>query len=304
MTNEVRNIKSVSHFATGGKKGSLMFVVTYENDEGVINTQEEMITPKDKNFTKVVAALKAGKSPMDAYLEFNADEVVKLSNGTLSVDNKGNISYQVDGMKEPFKLGKSANRFIKKIMDQDQPIEPFLNFVERLRKNPSFTVNNNAFGFIEKHLFAVAEDGRILTYKVVQENYYNCHGEDEFLNEAGSKHEMPRNEVDDNPDKTCSHGLHVCGRDYIQSFRGSTNRLMVCAVAPEDIVSIPNDYGHAKMRTCAYEVLYEIDKAKADEHIKAVQELESLQVEELDGKQVRINELKEQINVNGNWFKS
>ena len=73
---------------------------------------------------------------------------------------------------------------------------------------------------------------------------------------------MPRQAVDDNPNNTCSHGLHVCSYEYLKNFTGE--RLVVCKVNPRDVVSIPTDYNHTKMRVCRYEVIQEIPLDSTD----------------------------------------
>ena len=72
---------------------------------------------------------------------------------------------------------------------------------------------------------------------------------------------MPRNEVEDNPEKTCSAGLHVCSYDYLDNYSSSEcdlDRVVICEVDPQDVVSIPSDYNNAKMRVCKYKVIDEI----------------------------------------------
>jgi hypothetical protein len=76
---------------------------------------------------------------------------------------------------------------------------------------------------------------------------------------------MPRNQVDDNKDNTCSAGLHFCSFDYLKSFGGS--RIMILKINPADVVSIPSDYNQQKGRTWRYTVIGEVPAEERDENI-------------------------------------
>jgi acyl carrier protein len=70
---------------------------------------------------------------------------------------------------------------------------------------------------------------------------------------------MPRNEVNDDPTETCSHGLHVCAMSYLPSYRGAPgNHVLICSIHPKDVVSVPIEYHNAKMRVSEYLVIDEI----------------------------------------------
>jgi hypothetical protein len=103
----------------------------------------------------------------------------------------------------------------------------------------------------------ITEDGRFLAYKWVRSNYFDCHT-GTFNNSVGKVCKMPRNKVNDDRTQTCSDGLHVCTHAYTKF----GERLMVVAVNPRDVVSVPNDYDNAKMRVCEYEVMYEVPADK------------------------------------------
>lgn len=66
---------------------------------------------------------------------------------------------------------------------------------------------------------------------------------------------MERSLVDDNPNNTCSSGLHVASFKYAEDF--GSGRLVLCEVDPRDVVSVPVDYNSQKMRTCKYKVIGE-----------------------------------------------
>ena len=69
----------------------------------------------------------------------------------------------------------------------------------------------------------------------------------------GSPVKMPREECDNNPNNTCSSGLHVGAPGYVSHFGyGNENYVIACLVNPMNVVAIPQDYNFEKMRCCEY----------------------------------------------------
>lgn len=135
-------------------------------------------------------------------------------------------------------------------------VSAFSNFVENLMKNPSKTAIEELYLFIQKANLPITEDGHFLAYKKVTEDYKDCYTKT-VDNSIGKVVEMPRNQVDDNRNNTCSYGYHFCSFAYLQHFSGS--RIVVLKINPEDVVSIPSDYNDTKGRTCRYEVITEVE---------------------------------------------
>ena len=42
---------------------------------------------------------------------------------------------------------------------------------------------------------------------------------------------------------------------------GSGDRMVAVKINPADVVSVPSDYGNQKLRTCRYEVMFEVPGA-------------------------------------------
>lgn len=62
---------------------------------------------------------------------------------------------------------------------------------------------------------------------------------------------MDRNKCDTNQNNTCSRGLHVAGKDWLQSnYFGNTGLRVL--VNPSDVVAVPPQDSYGKMRVCAY----------------------------------------------------
>jgi|VirMetMinimDraft_7_1064189.scaffolds.fasta_scaffold00418_23 hypothetical protein len=78
---------------------------------------------------------------------------------------------------------------------------------------------------------------------------------------------IPRTECDARQDYTCSHGLHVAGKEWlVNSGSFGTTSIMVL-VNPADVVAVPPSDNYGKMRTCRYFPIKVIeDKSKLDEY--------------------------------------
>ena len=76
-------------------------------------------------------------------------------------------------------------------------------------------------------------------------------------NSVGQSPRVKRHQVDDNCDVGCSNGLHVGAIDYVKSYGGAGDKVVVCKVDPADVVSVPLDSMHQKVRCCGYEVVGE-----------------------------------------------
>lgn len=137
----------------------------------------------------------------------------------------------------------------------EAPIEHWYLFVESLMRNPSQRAREQLYGFMEAAQICIDQNGNILLYKKVREDYFDVYTGNTFLNTVGSTISVPRSDVDDDPTRTCSNGLHVAAHSYMAHYSGQ--RIVIVAVAPEDVVSIPVDYNNAKMRVCKYTVVAE-----------------------------------------------
>ena len=141
------------------------------------------------------------------------------------------------------------------MMEYGIDVQNFVRFIENLMSNPSRTAVNELFEFLEACDLPITEDGCFLAYKKVRKDYTDVYS-GRFDNSVGKVLEMPRNEVDDNRNNTCSAGFHFCSLEYLRSFGGE--RIVVVKINPADVVAIPVDYNFSKGRTWRYEVVDEL----------------------------------------------
>jgi len=70
---------------------------------------------------------------------------------------------------------------------------------------------------------------------------------------------MPRAEIDSNPERDCSTGLHVGSYSYVKKFYNTEGTVLACLVNPMNVVAIPQ-YDHSKIRVSEYYPYAEIKK--------------------------------------------
>ena len=151
-----------------------------------------------------------------------------------------------------------VDRIIKMLADGFN-VKPMCQFLENcmdLRKE----VADRIFDWIEAGCMPITEDGCFLAFKRVRDDYMSFY-DGETMNAVGSWVRLPRSMCDDDQHNTCSKGLHFCSQGYLPSYHGGAGRILVLKVNPKDVVAIPYEYGTAKGRACAYEVVTELSEA-------------------------------------------
>ena len=244
---------------------SYPFIIQGNNVTVVIDNVPHTISKTHITYQKVIDAIKA--NDWGTVRDVIEPKKVVLNYGQGNVSIKGETMYW---------RGKEfhnamAKRMVQMLQDGFS-IEPMVLFMENMMQNPSYRSVQELYGFLEKNNLPITPDGHFLAYKRVRDNYMDVHS-GTMDNSVGKIVEMPRNEVDDNQNNTCSSGLHFCSQEYLKSFGG--DRTVIVKINPRDVVSIPNDYNNSKGRACRYEVIGEVGVRNEDEDVdfgKPVQE--------------------------------
>jgi len=205
------------------------------------NGKTMIIDASDKRYNKVITLIQDGNEdliPSVVELEF-AFEGTRLS----LVDGQ----VMIDGERLPDALSSK----ILMLQDKELTFDPLVNFWDKLKMNPSFNSRLQLFKFLEHNKHPLTKDGKFIAYRGVSSDLKDLHT-GKFDNSVGSVCEMPRESVDDNPNNTCSNGLHVAAFEYAKGF-GS--RLVEVEVCPSDVVTVPTDYNGTKMRVCKFKVV-------------------------------------------------
>jgi len=148
----------------------------------------------------------------------------------------------------PVELGDAIMRHV----NQNAPVKHFLAFWDRLRLNPSMRSTEQLFRFLQHNEgFSITEDGYFVAYKGVTSDYMDQYSKT-ISNAIGATVEMPRNKISDDPALGCHFGLHVGAYEYASGFGPHT---VLVKVDPADVVCVPYDCDHQKMRVCKYTVV-------------------------------------------------
>lgn len=208
----------------------------------------------DAIYGRVIASLQSDEDDLLAIFESAGNKLRTLAKNlsTNIVYEGGVVKYQGEV------LQNYAVDFLIRAIENEESVTPMVNFLENLMQNPSKRVVDDLYRFLEKGKMPITPDGYFLAYKKVKADFKDIHS-GKFDNKVGAVHEMPRNKVDEDAQRTCSVGFHVCSYDYLPNFASSGNdRVMVCKINPAHVVAIPADYNDTKMRVYKYEVTDEV----------------------------------------------
>ncbi len=207
----------------------------------------KVVAKEDDRFQRILTAIRTGKDSeipeiVDATMQFQKAGI-KVEEGLLTIK----------GQPMPPEL----NARIMEYKTQRIPFKSLLKFWEKLQSNPSFHVRASLFKFLENHGHSFTEEGDFIGYRGVNSDFKDKHS-GKFDNSPGRICKMNRSEVDDNPNNSCSHGLHVGGFKYAKDFGP---KLVAVKVDPRNVVAVPDAYEGNKLRVCEFEVLSETQVA-------------------------------------------
>jgi hypothetical protein len=153
------------------------------------------------------------------------------------------------------KLADTIARYQSAGMDASN----LIRFAQRLAQNPSYRSVQQLWSWCVAKDLTIDPDGYIVAYKGVTDDMLSLHAgaafvdgklvEGQIPNLVGTRVTMPRGEVNDDPSVGCHKGLHVGNYSYANGFG---RVLLEVKVDPADVVSVPSDCEHQKMRTCGY----------------------------------------------------
>lgn len=199
---------------------------------------------------------------------------------------------------------------VKKLTELEkdgQDILPLIRFWRKLKNNPSQRSREQLYEFMLKNNVPLTEYGDLVLEKGVNmvdkqtelllDNYSK-----KIDNSIGKVVEVPWENVDDDPNRTCSYGLHVAAPDYVRNIY-SNSVIVEVIVNPEHVVSVPTDYNATKMRVCRYQVMgYSRKTVRSNQVVKISDFLiyptaDVIKKHGLDTKQVSENRKKRVTNV-------
>lgn len=223
------------------------------------------VNSKSEKFKGVREMIIRGDIESAIALVDTARVIEKYSKGMLTVDGD-QVMYAGKDVSNAV-VGKIRQAF----SSGDGKLESLCNFLKRLLDNPSKNSIDLLWGFIEHNDVTLDDDGFIIAWKKVQsspEGLFDSHT-GKIPNDLGTVVKMIRQHVVEDPNVTCTHGLHVGAWNYVGSFSGDT--ILRVKIAPEDVVSVPKDYNAMKMRVAKYfvDAIVNRDQEIVKQHVGA-----------------------------------
>ena len=183
------------------------------------------------NFNAVVDALKSGDYDLAIELASVSSYLNTTTGGDVSVDDSG-VYYKGNLLNDY--LARKLHTFFT----EGLPVQHYCLFINNLMANPSMVSRKELFLFLEAANLPITEDGCFLAYKAVRSDYKDIHS-GKFDNSPGVTHTMPRAEVDDDRNQTCSYGFHASAYEYAKGFMQGNGHLVAVKINPADVVSVP-----------------------------------------------------------------
>lgn len=206
------------------------------------------------NYAAVLEALRAGDYDVALALADVTTAVSMLTEGRVTITDEG-VTFGGNVI-----TGYLAGKMVQ-FFREGLPVAQYCKFLENLMANPSMTARNELYLFLESADLPITDDGCFLAYKAVDPNLKDKRTHS-FDNSPGQVLTMPRQDVDDNRNVTCSYGFHAAAYEYAKNFLGGAgDRMVAVKINPADVVSVPSDYNNQKLRTCKYSVEFEIPDA-------------------------------------------
>ena len=221
------------------QEGHIASMRTFPSDDYRYERIKEMHQNGDQDYSEFFAELKLKE------VSFTTEHGVKVSKEGIYLNN--------------LHLQDQLADWIVENIDSISPDSSYIRFLDNLAQNPDQRMQEQLYGFLKHTDVKINEDGMVLAYKAVSHNFKDIHS-NTFDNSVGAVVEMPRDEVDDDPENTCSRGLHVAAASYIPQYgrKEYQHRVVQVLINPKDFVSIPVDYNFAKARVCRYTVAREV----------------------------------------------
>lgn len=244
-------------------------------DGETINLQEKQ---HPELFAKVDKMVKANDiSALEAQFASIKKRVENYTKGVFTVVN-GKVMLKGNNVPMP-------KAIVKKLLELEKggdDFMPLLRFWRKLKENPSTNSREQLYSFMMANKMSITEQGDIVFEKGVKRKHGGLPDQlvDVYTGRVdhsiGMIVEMPRNKVNDDPQQTCSHGIHCAPPEYVRDFYGS-GVIIECIVNPKDVVSVPVDYNNRKVRVCRLQVMGFAGKTpRVDQVIKLSDFLENM----------------------------
>ena len=206
----------------------------------------------DKKWEKCIELLKA-KEWEKLSEEMNLEKAItKFLSGQEEITISNGAIFYNDEIVDNYVANK-----ILEFREEELDVEPLVNFLHRLMKNPSKHCIDKLYRFLEYKNMPVDVEGYFYAYKAVNPNFKDKYS-GTIDNSVGQVVTMPRRKVNDHSEVGCSEGLHAGSIQYVESFASAGDKVVIVKIDPADVVTVP-DEDVRKLRCCKYEVIQECE---------------------------------------------
>jgi hypothetical protein len=223
-------------------------------------------TDSHSNWDAIEAGVEAGDPSVIDLFDIGMTAQQRFDKLSDRVSIKGGKVY-FDNQPTHNALTEQVVRFIK---NGQEDFGPLVEFFEKVQSNPNKHSREQLYSWLDVHDFTILPNGNFVGYKGVRSvattdgvKYESIsHGTaisdgveytGAIPNPIGAVVEMARDAVQHDPSVGCHTGLHVGTWDYASGF--AQGAVLKVEVNPRDVVSVPTDCNHQKLRTCRYTVL-------------------------------------------------
>ncbi len=215
------------------------------------------------NYDKIVAGVMASDENVSELFDVAQTAAEKFDRLTERVSVANGRLY-FDAVEVDNSLATQVVRFINEGIEDYKPL---VNFFDNVMTNDNQHSREQLYDWLNTRDFTITPEGMIVGYKGVErleDNVFQSimsgraivNGEvqsGKITQKVSDVVEMPRTEVQFDPAVGCSTGLHVGTWDYASGFgRGA---VLEVHVNPRDVVSVPSECDHQKMRVSRYTVV-------------------------------------------------
>lgn len=151
------------------------------------------------NFEEVRAALLSSEHDVERIISLaDIPTAIALASAGLVTVYDGLVHYD----------GSACNNYLaKRILEhaaQSEDFKPLMTMLDLMMQNPNEEIRNDLFLWLEAGDMPVTEDGHIIGYKYVQEDYYSSHSgkKGKVLHALGTTVSMPREACDEDRNQT------------------------------------------------------------------------------------------------------
>ena len=208
-------------------------------------------------------------------MEGQQDEFLELIDTVSVIENwsEGNFEFK-DGylFYEDEQVASQPTERIVGLIKGGHDHKPMLAYLDRLYQNVSNRAVMESYDWCSHKGLPITPDGMLVGYKgvtvyqgedtvdkigniITEGDLVDKYTGKSFRNNTMDSPSMNRRRVSDNCNEGCAAGLHVGTFEYASDWATNSGKVVLVKFDPSDIVSVPTDCNHQKMRVSAYTVI-------------------------------------------------